>query len=54
VTRDKSFSSVLFPAPFFPMMPTTSPCSTLNAGGHQPQPVLLADVVKFNGFHVFN
>ena len=26
-----SFSSVLLPAPLWPMMPTTSPCSTLEA-----------------------
>ena len=29
VTRLSSLRSVLLPAPFLPMMPTTSPCSTL-------------------------
>ena len=28
--RDRIFSSVLLPAPFRPMMPTTSPGATLN------------------------
>ena len=31
VTRERIFSSVLFPAPFLPMIPTTSPCSTLKS-----------------------
>src|SRR5574344_662158 len=29
VTRDNIFKSVDLPAPFLPMIPTTSPCSTL-------------------------
>jgi hypothetical protein len=45
VIRDRIFRSVLFPAPFRPMMPTTSPCSTVKSTSRRAQK---SDVAAFD------